>query len=247
MRGVAGQRAGPHGLDLGLVAAVHDLVQPATHGVAEAAGVVQLAVRLVIDLLGDQRLRYERPARAAGCGRVTACGMACRDALRHAASTAQPCMLRPSTHHCPRLHACQGPGAHSQGWHASAQQRHWQFMRHACRSQCATARCMHACRQAGRGAPKGDVLRPHVLGVVGRPGGVAPHGRPADGQHADARAPGPEQAHALVLRDQVVAEERADQAQLCGVPRLPCPEAAAPLGACALSLGEQGQRCWWRL
>ena len=71
-------------------------------------------------------------------------------------------------------------------------------------------------------APEGEVLGGHLGGVVGRPGRVAPHGGAAHGQHADAGAPGPEQAHALVLRHQIVAEEGADEAQLRRVACLPC-------------------------
>lgn len=51
-----------HRIDLGLVAARYDLVHPAAHCVGKAAGVVQLAVRLIVHLLWDECLCDERPA-----------------------------------------------------------------------------------------------------------------------------------------------------------------------------------------
>ena len=71
-------------------------------------------------------------------------------------------------------------------------------------------------------APVGEVARGHLRGVIGRPRGVAPGGGAAGGQHADAGAPGAEQAHALVARHKVVAEVSANQAQLSRVARLAC-------------------------
>ncbi len=73
-----------------------------------------------------------------------------------------------------------------------------------------------------RSTPEGDALLPHLIGVFGGPGGIAPNVGPADWQHAHGSTPGPEQVRPGGSGHQLVAEDVAQNAQACCLPSLTC-------------------------